>query len=187
MSCAIAKLSRVSPSRNSPGERLARREADRVHDDVEAVPVLAELGEQVLDLRVAGDVARQHDVRAERVRGFVDAILELVVDVRERKLGAFAMHRVGDAPGDRAVIEHAGDQRALAVQEAHESSGNDVDETASLTRAATQSAARRRRAGDRRACRRLRSSVGFMPLQLARATRRSACAMLDSVSPDLTT
>jgi hypothetical protein len=39
------------------GNRLARREADRVHEAVELGPGLAELGEQALDLRVVADVA----------------------------------------------------------------------------------------------------------------------------------
>ncbi len=103
-------------------ERLARREADRVHEDVETIPVLAEIGEQRFDLRVARDVAGQHDIRAESLGGFVDARLELVVDVGERELRAFAMHRVGDAPGDRAVADDARDQCALAVQKSHEAS-----------------------------------------------------------------
>src|SRR5262249_24505484 len=88
-------------------------------EDIESVPMLSEIGEQLVDLLVAGDVAGQDDVRAERVRCLVHARAQLVIDVGEGQLRAFAMHGVGDAPGDRTLTEDAGDQGALAVQKSH--------------------------------------------------------------------
>jgi hypothetical protein len=103
-------------------QRFARRETHRVHEDVETVPVPAQFGEQSVDLCVLGDVARQHDVRAEGVGRLVDAILQPLVLISEGELSAFAMHCVGNAPGDRALAGDADDQGTLAVQESHASS-----------------------------------------------------------------
>ena len=100
-------------------QRLARREADRMHEDVEAVPAPPEFGEHRFDLRVAGHVQRQHDVGTELARRLVDAVLEPVVLVREGEAGAFAVHRLGDAPGDRAMAGDADDECALALEESH--------------------------------------------------------------------
>ena len=101
------------------GQRFAGGEADRMDQNIEAVPVLAEIGEQLRDLRIAGHIARQDDIRAEVLRGFVDARPELVVDIGEGEFGALAVHRFRDAPGDRAVAQNAGDQRAFALQKSH--------------------------------------------------------------------
>ena len=116
MSCAIAKRQAVE---EFAGQRFARSEADRVHEDVEAVPMFAEIGEQLRDLLIAGHVARQDDVRAEGFRGFVDARAQLVVDIGEGQFGAFAMHRAGNPPGNRAIAENAGNQCAFALQKSH--------------------------------------------------------------------
>ena len=48
-----------------------------------------------------------------------DALLELLVDVGERELGAFAMHGLRDAPGDGTIGRNADDERALSAQEPH--------------------------------------------------------------------
>ena len=49
------------------GQRLFRHEGDGVHDAVEAVPVLAEIDEQLVDFFVAADVAGEHQARS-RIR-----------------------------------------------------------------------------------------------------------------------
>ena len=59
------------------------------------------------------------ELRAQRLGQRLDAFLELLVDVGERELGAFAMHGLGDAPGDGTIGRDADDQRALAAQEPH--------------------------------------------------------------------
>ncbi len=74
-----------------------------MHQAVEAVPVLAELGEQRVDLLVAADVAGEHQLGAEFLGEFGDAILDALVLVGEGELGAFALARAGDAVGDRTV------------------------------------------------------------------------------------
>ena len=113
------KFSRVSPSRIAALDRLARREADRVHEDVEPVPVLAQLGEAGIDLRVFGDVQRDHDVRAVFRGGVLDARLQLVALVGEGEFRTLAAHGLGDAVGDRALAGDAGDECTLALQESH--------------------------------------------------------------------
>ncbi len=45
-------------------ELVARREAHRVNDHVQAVPLLAQLFEDLVDLFVAGHVAREAQLRA---------------------------------------------------------------------------------------------------------------------------
>ena len=103
-------------------ERFARRIADRMHQDVETIPALAEFSEYAVDLRIIGDVARQHDVRPARLRGRFHARLELVHLIGKGEFRAFAMHRFGDAAGDRALAGDADDQCALSLQETHAAS-----------------------------------------------------------------
>ena len=101
------------------GDRLARGEGDAVDEDVEAVPVLAELLEAGGDLRIVGDVERQHDIAADSAAAFSTRDLQFVVLVGERQFRAFAVHGLGDAAGDGTLAGDAGDQCALALQESH--------------------------------------------------------------------
>ena len=101
------------------GQRLARRVGDGVHDDVERAPGLLERGEGGVDFGVVGDVELHGELRAERLGERLHAFLELLVDVGERELGAFAMHGLRDAPGDGTIGRHADDERALSAQETH--------------------------------------------------------------------
>ena len=50
------------------GDRLARREGDRVHEAVELRASAPRCGEQSLDLGVVGDVAVEHQIGAELAR-----------------------------------------------------------------------------------------------------------------------
>src|SRR5437868_14334392 len=49
----------------------------------------------------------------------LDPLLHLVVDIGEGELSPLAMHRLRDAPGDRAIGRHPYDERALAGQKSH--------------------------------------------------------------------
>ena len=97
------------------GQRFARRIADGMNQDIELIPVSAELLEQPVDLLVLGDVQRQHDIGAERGAHLLHACLELVALIGQREFRALAAHRLGDAVCDRALTGQAGDQRLLAV------------------------------------------------------------------------
>ena len=101
------------------GERLARREGDRVDDDVEAVPLVLEAGEGLVDLLVEGHVHRQDGLRSELGAEVDDAILDAVVLVGEGQLGAFALHGPRDAPGDGPFGGESDDQGLLSGQESH--------------------------------------------------------------------
>ena len=59
------------------------------------------------------------ELRAERLRERLDALLQLVVDVGERELGALAVQRLRDAPGDRAIGGDAYDEGAFAGEKSH--------------------------------------------------------------------
>src|SRR5882762_2166098 len=71
-------------------DRLARREGDRVHQTIERVPPLPQLGEERGDLGVARDVAGEHQSASELSGHLHDAVLEALVLVGERELRALA-------------------------------------------------------------------------------------------------
>jgi hypothetical protein len=58
----MRKASRVMPSRKVAFDGFAGGVGDRMYQAFEAVPVLAEFGEQIVDLGVLGDVARKDQV-----------------------------------------------------------------------------------------------------------------------------
>jgi hypothetical protein len=93
-----------------PGQRLARGEGDRMHKAVEPVPVAPEVGEQPVDVGIAGDVAGKHAVAAELGGERDDTVLHAFTLVGERHLRTLACAGLRDAVGDRPVAEHAGDQ-----------------------------------------------------------------------------
>ena len=72
-----------------------------------------------VDLGVVGDVAVEDQRRAELGGELGDALLEALALVAEGQLGAFAAAGPGDAVGDRAVRQHAGDEEALAGEKSH--------------------------------------------------------------------
>jgi hypothetical protein len=53
------------------------------------------------------------DFRGQRL----DALLERIALVGEGELGALCVRRLGDTPGDRAVVRDSQDQAALSAQE----------------------------------------------------------------------
>jgi len=102
------------------GDRLARREADRVHEAVEAFgPRGPDALEQGGDLLVAADVAVEDQLRVEFGGEFGDALLEALALVAEGEFGAFAMAGSRHAVGDRAVVEYARNEQAFAGEESH--------------------------------------------------------------------
>ena len=76
-----------------------------MHEAVETVPVLAELGEQRVDLLVAADVAGKHQAGAEFRGEFGDAVLDALALVGEGQFGAFALACRSDAIGDGTVAD----------------------------------------------------------------------------------
>lgn len=101
------------------GDRLARGVADGVHEAVEGGPVFAELLEEPRDLRVVADIALESEARAELGGELGDPLLEALSLVAEGELRPLAVTGAGDAVGDRAVVEHARDEQALAGEKSH--------------------------------------------------------------------
>jgi len=69
----------------------------------------------LLALGLIGDLVDQLPV----LQVFSPFFLELVVDVRKRELRALAVARLRDAVGDRAIVQDARDEQALAGEKSH--------------------------------------------------------------------
>ena len=89
-----------------------------MHQDVEAIPMRAQLREAARDFLVAGHVHHEGDIRLELL-GERDDPVGHALDVREGQRGALAMHGLRDSPGDGTVGGKADDQRAFAAQKSH--------------------------------------------------------------------
>ncbi|MCY1267000.1 hypothetical protein D9M68_491300 [compost metagenome] len=102
-------------------ELVARSEAYRVDDDVQAIPLLAQLAEYRFDILVLGHVAGEAQVGAGAPAGgeFFHAAFQLVVLVGEGELCALAVHRRGDAGGDGQFAGDANDQYAFTGEKTH--------------------------------------------------------------------
>ena len=74
-------------------------------------------GEDRVDRRRIGDVAMAGDDRAELGGQRLDALLQRVALVGQRKFGSGIGAGLGDAPGDRTVVGDAHDDAALAVHQ----------------------------------------------------------------------
>ena len=75
------------------GDRLARREADRMNEAVEFGPALAQLRKCALDLRVFRDIEVEQQIRVEFGREGGDPLVEPLALVAEGEFGAFAPAR----------------------------------------------------------------------------------------------
>ena len=105
-------------------EKVAREgffggEGDGVDEAVEAVPRFAEVGKQRVDFAVALHVAAEHQIRAEFGGHFAHALFEFVHHIGEGQLRALFAAGAGDAVGDGAFGNHAGDEDFFALQKAH--------------------------------------------------------------------
>jgi len=80
----------------------------------------ADLGENVRDLFVSGDIARQNEgILPERAGEFFDVLFEPFALVRERKLRPGAMPGLSDGPGDGPLVRHAEDNAELTSKKRH--------------------------------------------------------------------
>ena len=121
MSWAILKVSRDRPSRKSPAIASRGAIADAVDEAVELRPGGRQVLEELVDLRVVADVAVEDQLGAEVRREFGDAVLEALAHVAEGEFRPLCVAGLGDAIGDGAVRQNAGDQQFLASEEAHKS------------------------------------------------------------------
>ena len=90
-----------------------------MNHDVEAVPVLPERSEGLVDLTVVFDVQRHRDLRVKLSSDALNAPTKSLRLVAERELCALCVHRLGDAVGDRAITRNASDESALARKKPH--------------------------------------------------------------------
>ena len=102
----------------APLELLLVGEGDGVDDEIEVAPDRAELGEGGVERGRLGHVAVDQGRRAQRLDQGDDALLERLALIGEGELGALAGQRLGDAPGDRAIIGDPHDEAALAGHDA---------------------------------------------------------------------
>ncbi len=100
-------------------ELLTRRETDRMHDHVQAVPTFGQGGEGLVDLRVAAHVQWQHDIAAEICSRIRYAALQLVGLISQCQFCTLPMHGPGNAVGNRAITGNTDDQDALALKKTH--------------------------------------------------------------------
>src|SRR5476651_292484 len=85
-------------------------EGDGMDQEVEAAPLLLDLGEGGIDAGSIGDVARQDQLAADLLGQRPHPFLQRFTLKGEGELGAMFVARFGDSPGDRAMIGHAHDQ-----------------------------------------------------------------------------
>ena len=105
-----------------PLQVVDRGERDRVDEDVEPAPPAVDLGEERVDLFLLRDVARPDRDRLvvrQRRDELEHVVLQPFVGPVERELGAFALERRGNPPGDAALVADAHDERFLSVKETH--------------------------------------------------------------------
>jgi len=88
-----------------------------VHETIELGPVARQVGEQLFNLLVAAHIAIEHQIGAKVCCKFGDPVLETLAHIAEGQLGALCMASLGDAVGNRAVGQHAGDQQFFACEE----------------------------------------------------------------------
>ena len=100
-------------------ECFARGEGDGVYQAVEAVPAFAQVGKQLLDFGIALYVAAEYQLRTEFFGHFAYALFEFVHHIGECQFRALFAACFGDAVGDGAFGDHAGNQDFFALQEAH--------------------------------------------------------------------
>jgi hypothetical protein len=89
-----------------------------VHQDIERAPFAFEQRKGGIDLIVDLYIERHQQLRADRSRERLDAILEHG-RIGKGELRALRMHRFGDAPGNGTFGGDADDQRAFAGQDSH--------------------------------------------------------------------
>jgi hypothetical protein len=90
---------------------------DRVDHEIQAAPFLLERGEGRVQRGIVHHVDLDQNVRAQAFRQRLHALAKGLSLVGEGKLCPFGGHRLGDAPGDRAVVGDAHDQPALALHQ----------------------------------------------------------------------
>ena len=98
-------------------QRVLGRERHRMQQQMQLAELFADRLEHAGDVVVLGHVARQDErVGAERAGEFLDVFLEPLALVGEGELGACAVPRLRDGPGDGAFVGDAEDNSQFASE-----------------------------------------------------------------------
>src|SRR5262249_7238790 len=89
-------------------------EGDGVDEEIEPAPALLERGESVVEARLVGDVAIDHEIAADAFGERLHALAEGIALISEGELGPLCMNGLRDWPGDRAVVSDAHNKAPLA-------------------------------------------------------------------------
>ena len=92
---------------------VAVGEGERMHDEIERAPFLADHLEHALNALQILDVGLHDDLGADAFGERHGAAAEGATLIGEGKLGALAVQHAGDAPGDRAIVGDAHHQPPL--------------------------------------------------------------------------
>jgi hypothetical protein len=98
---------------------FTRREADGMHQPVQLGPGFAQIRKERRNLLVAAHIAFEYQITAKFLGVISDALLEAFANVGESQLGAFALARLRNAIGNRAIGQHPSDQYFFALQKCH--------------------------------------------------------------------
>ncbi len=100
---------------------VARSETNGVNDAIQAVPLLGQLDEYLLDFGVVGHIAGEAQLRTGAPAGseFFNPAFQLFVLIGEGQFGALAVHGGGDAGGNGQFAGYANDEYALSAEKSH--------------------------------------------------------------------
>ena len=98
---------------------VTRGIANRMNDNVDIVPVLAQFLEDIFNLFIAGDIAGEGQLAAPLLGEFLNTWLELFVLVGESQFSAFAGKCLGDAVSNGQFAGYANDQCFFATEDSH--------------------------------------------------------------------
>lgn len=96
---------------------VGRRKRDRVNNIVEPSPLLCDALEDGFHLSRNAHVERHQDRRLELASERLDIFPGLVIEIRNRDLGAQRAKSLGAAPRDRLLVGNADDESLLAFQQ----------------------------------------------------------------------
>ena len=106
-------LVKISP------KRLARHVCNGVDDAIQTIPGLLQCGKHCGNFFVVADIAGEDQIRAKFRRHFLHPLAHAFTLVRKRQLCTFSMHCFGNAIGNRAIAQHAGNQNSFVCQHSH--------------------------------------------------------------------
>ena len=96
-------------------EFITRGKGNRVNNDIQRVPVVIQLGEDIFDLLITADITGNNDVGVELGCHLGNPILQLVILEGKGEFSPFAVHGLRDTPGDRSVTGETNNKRTFTL------------------------------------------------------------------------